>query len=324
MKNLKTKTETKKILTVIFSLLKTLAAVVIVFLFYDKFQDNWSELKNYNWNINYLFLFLSFVFHLIAFTAFSKIWCILISAFGHHVHLKHAFKIAYITNLGRYIPGKIWPVIGMVYLAKQLDIPEETSVTSWVIAMIFTIPAAFIVVFLAILFSPDVYADSMGTFLNSGFYFLSALLLAGSLLLLFAPNKTFVFFNYVLKKLKRPLLTFQLNIQTAFIIYFGYTVCWILYGFAFWLLVSSLITDISIPIIPTIGTFVLAYQVGYLAFFAPGGIGVREVIISTLLFPILGPITSGIAIAARVWNMIVELLATLIAWLIRLPNGKRF
>ena len=69
--------------------------------------------------------------------------------------------------------------------------------------------------------------------------------------------------------------------------------------------------------------FVLSYQIGYLAFFSPGGLGVRELVMSTLLAPSLGPIAVGVAVAARLWNFIAEALAVLIAWLIRFPDGRR-
>jgi len=82
------------------------------------------------------------------------------------------------------------------------------------------------------------------------------------------------------------------------------------------------VADITLPIIPTVGSFILAYQLGYLAFFAPGGIGVRELVITVILTPYLGSITAGIAVAARIWNMVVEIIAATIAWFIKFSNNK--
>ncbi len=314
---------TTKISSKLFSLLKIILIIGILGLFYIKFYENWTEVITYDWTIDVPLFLLSLLFHLLTFIVFSKIWCILISAFGFRIKLRHAFKIGYITNLGRYIPGKVWPVLGMAYLAKKFDIPEETSVTSWIVALIFTLPSAFLVVIISFFLSPKVYFESLGSIIDISMIIIALLITSVSFLLLFIPNKLFFIFNYFLKMMKRPLIKFHIDVKTAFLVYFGYFFCWVCYGFAFWLLLTSLVPDKSIPIIPTIGTYVLAYQIGYLAFFAPGGIGVREFILSTILLPVIGPVAAGISVVARVWNMIIELIAAIIAWLIKLPNGKR-
>ena len=72
--------------------------------------------------------------------------------------------------------------------------------------------------------------------------------------------------------------------------------------------------------IPSIGAFIIAYQLGYLAFFAPGGIGVRELVLTTILVPFLGPIAASVSIAARLWNMTTEIIAALICTLIKFPK----
>ena len=54
-------------------------------------------------------------------------------------------------------------------------------------------------------------------------------------------------------------------------------------------------TDAPGPI-ASIGIFCLAYQVGYLTLFAPGGFGPRELVMGALLTPYFGPIAPAIAI----------------------------
>ena len=65
------------------------------------------------------------------------------------------------------------------------------------------------------------------------------------------------------------------------------------------------------------GVFIIAYQVGYLAMFSPGGLGVRELVLSTLLMPYLGPLAAGVAVAARIWNILAEIMAFFTAWRIK-------
>ncbi len=56
-----------------------------------------------------------------------------------------------------------------------------------------------------------------------------------------------------------------------------------------------------------------------------GGIGVRELALIGLLHPFLGPISAAVAVAARLWNMVVEIIAVIIAWRVPMPaeNSER-
>ncbi len=300
--------------------IKFILITVVVYFVYKQLVNNWSEVITYSWSIDYPILLLSIIMHLITFVFFSKVWCILIAAFGFKVSLWHAFKIGYITNLGRYIPGKVWPVIGMSYLAKKLDISEEVSVTSWVVALIFTLPSAFLAGFLCTSFSPEMQSLGVTKFLGPGVYWITALIFLVSLFLIFIPNKIFSLLNYILNFLKRPKINFEISIKTALAVYFGYFLCWISYGFSFWLFVSAISSQSNVPIITSIGIFIIAYQIGYLTIFAPGGIGTRELVLSIALTPFVGPIAAGIAIAARLWNMVVEIIAAFIALKIRFKS----
>ncbi|MCK4572859.1 MAG: hypothetical protein KAU36_00740, partial [candidate division Zixibacteria bacterium] len=78
----------------------------------------------------------------------------------------------------------------------------------------------------------------------------------------------------------------------------------------------------AVPVIAGIGAFVLAYEIGYLTVFAPGGLGARELVLITVLTPFLGPVAAGMAVAARIWNLVTEFIAALIALLIKFDKNK--
>lgn len=296
-----------------------LLAAVIYFV-YRQFAGSWDEVIAYDWTIDPILLTLSFLFHLLTFLLLSKVWCFIISALGHKVKLSHAFKISYIANLGRYIPGKIWSIFGMAYYARQLDINEEKAVASWALAMIFNIPPAFFAGGIALLLSPQLMTADFLTQIGVGVYLGAGLIFLLSLWLILLPNQAFGMANYLFRKLKRPEIDFSISAGTALKIYLGYFICWICFGFSFWLFISAISSESGIPLITSIGAFIIAYQVGYLALFAPGGVGVRELVLTAVLSPYIGPIAAGIAVAARIWNLIAEILAALIALSIKLKK----
>jgi uncharacterized membrane protein YbhN (UPF0104 family) len=68
-----------------------------------------------------------------------------------------------------------------------------------------------------------------------------------------------------------------------------------------------------------VATFGAAYLIGFLALFAPGGLGVREGIITLLLASYLpGGLPAAVAVAARLWTTAIELVS-----LIPLMGGLR-
>ena len=310
----------KKTTPLYIHIIKYIVLVIVLYFVYKAFDYNWDEIKSFKWSLNYWLLLLSITAHLITLGMFSKVWCILMKGFGFTVSFPHAFKISYIANLGRYLPGRIWPVFGMAYLAKKIGIDEQYSVTSWVVVQLFAIPSAFLVGIISLFFIDTFISVSLSSFLGISFYLFAGAITIVSFMLIFFPKFVFKLFNIFLVKIKREPINFSLPIKTALKLYLGYALCWIAYGFSFWLFIVSITGNYELPIIGAIGVFALAYQIGYLAIIMPGGIGVRELVLVTLLNPFFGAAAAGIAVAARIWNMLTEITAALIAWAIKLEK----
>jgi len=95
---------------------------------------------------------------------------------------------------------------------------------------------------------------------------------------------------------------------------------WVTYGVAFWLLARGLGLAGALPVATAAGVFALGYILGLLALFAPGGVGVREVVIIGLLTPTLG---AGGAVALSVASRALLTLCEAVAPLgVLLITGK--
>jgi hypothetical protein len=77
---------------------------------------------------------------------------------------------------------------------------------------------------------------------------------------------------------------------------------WLAYGLSFWLLAHGLLPDVHIPLATAVGIFILGYILGTLAVLVPGGLGVRELVLISLLTPVLG---SGGAVAASIGSRVM-------------------
>ncbi|MFZ5981699.1 MAG: hypothetical protein ACOYVF_13835, partial [Candidatus Zixiibacteriota bacterium] len=88
----------KKQIVVIFKVILTL---IILFFLGKQVQTHWTDIKDFDWQFNFVYLFLSLVGGLAAFLSFSLSWRGIIASFGYPVEVPVAFKIMYLSNLGR-------------------------------------------------------------------------------------------------------------------------------------------------------------------------------------------------------------------------------
>ncbi|UCE64940.1 MAG: flippase-like domain-containing protein [Candidatus Zixiibacteriota bacterium] len=305
-------------------LIKLILFIAVVYFAGKQFVNNWSDVSGYDWDLNYIFLMLSFIFQLSTLILFSKSWCTVLDALGFEISLKQGFKISYLANLGRYIPGKFWQIFGMIYLLKQINIGKKTAFTSWALSWIYGIPPGLLLCGIAAFFYGDLLSELLGGIFNSDLYIALFVfcVIALSVLFLFIPDYSIKFLNLILKLLKRDKIVFKFKKSMAIKVYSIYFISWINYGLAFYFLIRGLDSSSDVPFMVGLGSFVLAYLVGLLALFSPGGLGVRELILNSLLMPYFGPVAAGIVVAARVWSLVAEISAAGTALLLYVKDKR--
>jgi len=93
---------------------------------------------------------------------------------------------------------------------------------------------------------------------------------------------------------------------------------WSTYGAAFWMLARGLIAGAPLPLTGAVAAFTLGYILGLLALFAPGGVGVREVVLIGLLAPFLGAGGAvAVSVASRVLLTVLEAAAAVLTFPLR-------
>lgn len=297
--------------------LKLVLTGVIVYYVARQVWINWDQVKQFDWQFNLVYMLLSLVCAMVALFFFAAAWTRIVSAFGHKVTVPDGFRILNLSNLGRYIPGKIWQVFGMLYLAKQKDVSEGQAAASFVIYQLFTIPASLLVWVIAAQFEPSLLIDKFKIMGPGSAYTFGALGLLGCLFLVFYPRPILRLTNRILKRIGRSAAEFTLDKSVALQSFVGYFLGWILFGLAFWLFLMSMLGDGAPSVLVAIGLYNVAYQIGYLALFAPGGLGPRELIIGVLLQPFVGPIAPALALVARIWSIVIDSSAAAVALGIR-------
>lgn len=202
-------------------------------------------------------------------------WRKIIACFGFKLPLATSARIWSLSELARYLPGVIWQVWGRVYLVRPYGVNAIACSASQMLELAIFLMANILVVLACL---PWFAANLTG---RAHFSFWLALAVAPVLLLLLIPRVFYGIINSVMRRLKKPPIQKRLHAKVLFAL-LGWAVlglCW--QGVAIWLLLSQPhalgLAPGDLPLV--IGAYCLAWCAGFLMVTAPGGIGVREVVL---------------------------------------------
>ena len=214
-------------------------------------------------------------------------WRRILAGWQQRLSYGRAARIWLLVNLGRYVPGKVWSVAGLIVLA------QRAGVESWAAAAsAFPIQAVGLGTAVAVVAATTPAAVSFARL--SG-----AALAAAATIGLLAWERGARWLAGLLGRADqfRPLPLGAVVESAALTL-----LSWLAYGAAFWLLARGLGLPPGLPAPTAAGVFALGYILGLLALFAPGGVGVRELAFIGLLAPYLG---SGGAVTLSVGSRVV-------------------
>jgi len=232
-------------------------------------------------------------------------WRRILAGWSQGLTFRAAARVWSLANLGRYVPGKVWSVAGLVVLARQAGVEAGPAAASaFVLQAISLGTGVAVVAAVAPGSAPPLRLAAAG---------LAAVLTIA--VLVWSPTARrlgrLVNATAPLEPL-RPSAVFAATVLAV--------LSWGTYGAAFWMLTRGLVPDTPLPLTAAIGAFTLGYILGVLALFAPGGVGVRELVLIGLLAPFLG---SGGAVAASVASRLVLTVLEATAALVTLPLRHR-
>jgi len=212
-------------------------------------------------------------------------------------------RLFMIANLGRYVPGKIWQIAGLAALARSRGVPAATATGAAVLGQGIALLAASAVGVVALVTGPE----ALRVWGTVGGVAVTALVALSAAPPVFARLAAAWF------SLTRTEPPPSLGRAHAVRWLALYGLNWLLYALSFWVLCVSL--DLAGPIVPVASSFAAAYVLGYVMIFAPAGLGPREGFLIAFLTPQFGAAASGmIAVVARLWTTVVELLVAALFW----------
>lgn len=270
-------------------------------------RSNWGELRAYEWRADPALLSLSVAAHVLVLGWGVWVWGRVLACFEHPpVRLGPLQRIWWLSNLARYVPGKVFQFIAVAQLSRAAGLSGAVLITSILVQTGMALLSAAVVAAWTLGARVPLPADPLPVAV-------AVTLAAGC-----AVHPAFL--NRLLAVIPRLLGKTVIRWNAGWMTGLGLlglsVVSWAFYGVAYHLFVASL-TDAPRTMLPQMaGVNALSFLIGY-ASVLPGGIGLREFAMTELLkgyFP--EGVAAVLSIASRLWTLAAELIGGTAAWLL--------
>ncbi len=274
-----------------------LFALLCWFIYYTFASAN-ETLYKHTWHIEPAWLILSGVFYLLGILPAAVFWQRVMVHTGQHVRLFDGVRAYYISQLGKYVPGK-W----MVILLRRVLVPGETIEDTVAAASVFfetftmlAVGAALSVVVLVIWHSHQHWLIAAAV---------------GSLFLMGVPTVPVVF-RWLLNVLGvvklNPTVAAKfrhIGPRTIVLGWIGISVGWTFQGLSLWATLRGMDAPVDGPFHELslhTATVALSVVAGFISQL-PGGLGMRETVSAQLVEPQYGPVVA--VVSAIIFRMVL-------------------
>jgi len=274
------------------------AAITVIFYFLIKHLIvNWSQIPFAALHIEYLLLGVSIVPLVVNFLLYALSWRYVVEVLDGKIGFRQAFWILSSSQLAKYIPGGIWYTLGRAYLAKAEGYNEGIITVTVIIESIILLIIGFALVLVSIMFGGQVVKMQLK-------FFMPLLVI---LPFLYTPFLRYLV-NLGLRLLKKRPLEFRFGVSSMVIYSLFFILLWLAQSTGFCLFVNS-IHPLGWPTsLKLVTVYILSWIVGYIAPFAPGGLGVREGVMALGLSSLMpSSLAVGVSFLARIWITVFEL-----------------
>jgi len=283
--------------------------VIILGLIAYYFIHNWKSISSVHWWENPEFISIHIALLVVTFILFVIGWHRLLITSDNPVNMKVAGFTWLTSNMGKYIPGKVFMVAGRIALLNRFGIRKSTAIGNIIWEHIFVIMAImpfnlFILLNNAGYFSLNVVIASVFVFILILAIVLNPIIIQKAI-------------NLVLGLFKKP--PSDMSLKRGDIIYYFifYLITWSVYGLTGVTLAYAFGFDGKISMLLLFNVYIFSWFIGFISIITPGGLGVREGVFIIMTSPYL-PMVELVAFVlfARVTWTVIELFGVIIGLII--------
>jgi glycosyltransferase 2 family protein len=272
--------------------------------------NKWDEVSEAFRQMDALPLVASLMLALGALTIIGSTWSTILRHRNHHIPTSSALAWYFTGQLGKYVPGGIWAIVGRAEMAVRGGTNRTDAYVSTGISMMTTYLASVVVI-------------SVGSILSWTYPAIGIALLVGGILglALYAQPPIHMMVLTVSKKFLPNgiiLAPWQVLLRYTTL----HTPAWILMSLSTSITASAFGAEVSIA--EMFFFTASSWLVGFIAIGVPGGIGVRESVFTALATPAIGaPLAVSIALASRFVFILADVVGALVSnAVVRLRSHK--
>jgi len=278
--------------------------------------NSWSATWRQLGRISVLEFLVSVVLFSIMLGAFRAMsWRSIIKNFGNPIPRPAALRIWITSEMARYIPGAIWQVVSRVRMAKAYGVRGSVTSTSQIMEL-----AVFL---LANVMIAAACLSILGIQRMDGLArtnMIIALCLVPTLIIVLHPRVFYGSADKILRKLGKPPIAKRMRKRRLWRLLVVSLLGLLVQSIAIWILLRGpfelKFTDLWI----VAGSYCLAWTAGFIAIWAPGGAGVRELVLVAILTIALpsalvneigkdnAATLQAVSILLRLWTILAEVL----------------
>jgi len=255
---------------------------------------NWQSLRTQpiDWQFSPAWLLASVLVVFASYAVLIEAWRRVVLSMGERLPFMTAARIWFLASLGKYVPGKVWALAGAAVLARRAGVEPSVAVAGAVVLQLLALASGAAVVALT---ARDAF-QSVGQ---------GAEPLLGVVILLSVLGVAALTSQPLLDRLNRVLPSSWPRLRAirpavVAAAFLANMAAWAAYGVALLMLARGLLPELGLNLSQSIGVFTCSYLVGFLALFAPAGLGPRE---SVFLLMLAGEIglkpAAALALASR-------------------------
>lgn len=246
---------------------------------------HWGEVRNRVFEMSWgRFAVAALMFTVFLFAFRATTWRWLLVGMGERLPVAAAARIWSISELARYLPGAIWQVLGRIYLVKPYGVRGSVCTASQLLELsLFLLANVLLALGCLVWFGIKQFEGPAERWLYL------AMALVPVLLFVLHPRVLYAIIDRAMRLMKKPPVQRRLTFAELVGL-----LCWSIVGLlwqslAIWLLVEEPLNLQLTKWWVVAGAYALAWCAGFLALWAPGGIGVRELVFMAAMQVALPP-----------------------------------
>lgn len=262
-------------------------------------QWNDARAAGFELNVRWEYVAASGALVLLGYAILIQAWRVMVNGWGSRLGYRDAARIWFVSNLGRYVPGKVWQITAMAVMAEQAGVSRYAAAGSAVLVNLVNLVAGV-----------GVITVTTASVLENRSLILGSTAVLGLLLLLTPRLVPWLVALYARVRRKERQVA-AVGSGPIWMTAILSVAAWVLYGGAFMLLAKGVVASSTGSVASYIGAFTTSYLAGYLFLLAPGGIGAREGVLLVLLDRLqlaTGGAGAVIVTASRLWLTVLEVL----------------